>query len=149
VYDSKYGNTEKIARSIGSAIKDDVKVVNVSEVDSFELGSIDLLIVGSPTQGGRPTPAIKGFLSKISVNALRNVRIAAFDTRFSFAEKSIGIRIMGKVLGFAAGRIMEPLKSKGGNPAAEPEGFLVEGNEGPLKHGELERAAAWATKIMK
>jgi hypothetical protein len=29
-----------------------------------------------------------------------------------------------------------------------PEGFYVQGTEGPLKQGELERAASWARQII-
>jgi len=149
IYDSKYGNTEKIAESIGSGIKDDVRVIKVEEADPSVLEGIDMLIVGSPTQRGRPTTAIKEFLNSIPSKALKNVRIAAFDTRYAFGERGIGIRILGKMLGFAAGRIMGPLKSKGGNPIADPEGFLVGGEEGPFKDGELERAAVWAARIIE
>ncbi|MDJ1422499.1 MAG: hypothetical protein M5U10_11355 [Candidatus Methanoperedens sp.] len=41
----------------------------------------------------------------------------------------------------APGRIVDSLKGKGGHLIAPPEGFIVKGNEGPLKQGELERAA--------
>ena len=58
VYDSVYGNTEKIAKAIGDAIIDEVKVLRVGEVNISELKTFNLLIVGSPTQGGRPTPAM-------------------------------------------------------------------------------------------
>jgi hypothetical protein len=34
----------------------------------------------------------------------------------------------------------------GGRLVAPPEGFAVEGTEGPLKQGELERAAEWARR---
>jgi len=70
VYDSVYGNTEKIARSIGSAITGDVKVLRAAEVNPSELESVDLLIVGSPTHGGRQTPAIQDFLNKVIVNSI-------------------------------------------------------------------------------
>lgn len=61
IYDSVYGNTEKIARAIAGAMtpSDGVKVLRAGEADPLELESIDLLIVGSPTHGGRPTPAIQ------------------------------------------------------------------------------------------
>ncbi len=38
---------------------------------------------------------------------------------------------------------------KDGYLAAEPEGFIVEDSEGPLKKGELERAAIWAKGIVE
>jgi hypothetical protein len=40
-------------------------VVHVSQVHASELEAVDLLIVGSPTQGALPTKAIQGLLDKI------------------------------------------------------------------------------------
>jgi len=54
---------------------------------------------------------------------------------------------MVKLFGYAAEPIAKRLGRKGGELAVTPEGFLVEGTEGPLKEGELERAAAWAERI--
>jgi flavodoxin I len=139
VYDSVYGNTEKIAKAIGAAITGEVGVVGVGEVNSSELKTIDLLIVGSPTQGGRPTPPIKDFLDRIPEASLKGIKVAAFDTR-------IPTRWVG-IFGYAAGRIARSLKTKGGTLISSPEGFVVKGREGPLKEGELEHAASWAKEI--
>jgi len=141
VYDSVYGNTEKIAIAIGGAITGEVKVLRAGEAHPSELESIDLLIVGSPTQGGRPTPAIQDFLSKVPESAIRGISVAAFDTRFSTRWV--------KVFGYAEGKIADSLKEKGGILAASPEGFFVKGTQGPLKEGELERAADWAKGILE
>jgi len=141
VYDSAYGNTEKIARAIGGAITGEVKVLRPGEVNPSDLQSVDLLIVGSPTQGGRPTPAIQDFLNKIPEPAIKGVNVAAFDTRFS--TKLVGI------FGYAAGKIANSLKRKGGTLILSPEPFFVKGKEGPLKEGELERAADWAKRIVE
>jgi len=141
VYDSVYGNTEKIAKTIGGAIAGEVKVLRPGEVNPSDLGSIDLLVVGSPTQGGKATPAIKEFLSKIAANALKNVSVASFDTRY-------GTRLV-RLFGYADGRIADILKEKGGRLAVPPEGFIVKGQKGPLKEGELERAALWGKEIVK
>ncbi len=141
VYDSVYGNTEKIARAVGDAITGEVKILRVSEVDTSEIKTFNLLIVGSPTHGGRPTPAIQDFLKKISEIAIGNMHVAAFDTRLT-------TRFVG-VFGYAAKRIADSLKKNGGTLIASPEGFSVEGKEGPLKEGELDRAARWAKEIAK
>jgi flavodoxin len=141
VYDSVYGNTEKIAKAIGDAINGEVKVLRVSEANSSELKTINLLIVGSPTQGGRPTPAIQEFLNKILGPSLQGINVAVFDTRFS--TRWVGI------FGYAAGKIAGTLKGKGGTLVASPEGFFVKGTKGPLKEGELERAAGWAKGILE
>jgi len=143
VYDSVHGNTEKIAMAVAGAITDEVKVLRVNEVNPAELESIGLLIVGSPVHAGRPTPAVKEFLSRIPSNALKNVGVTSFDTRFSEKDRGIGVRILLKILGYAAGRIAGRLEGKGGHLTTPPEGFIVEDTEGPLKEGELERAASW------
>lgn len=46
----------------------------------------------------------------------------------------------------AAGPIAKRFVKKGGDLAVPPEGFFVAGTEGPLKEGELERAADWASE---
>jgi flavodoxin len=143
VYDSVYGNTEKIARAIAGALtpSGEVKVLRAGEVNPSGLESVDLLVVGSPTQGGRPTPAIQDFLNQVPERTIKGVNVAAFDTRFS--TKLVAI------FGYAAGKIAGSLKTKGGTLILSPEAFFVKGKEGPLKEGELERAAAWAKGILE
>ena len=139
IYDSQFGNTEQIAKAIGGGIEGEVKVVRFGDVKAAELGSYDLLIVGSPTQGGRYTMSMKGFLDTIPSDSLKNVRVAAFDTRLKTK--------LVKIFGYAATRIADTLKIKGGNLVAPAEGFLVKGAKGHILDGELERAAAWAKDI--
>lgn len=143
VYDSVYGNTEKIARAIGEAItpSGEVKVLRAGEMSTSELASLDLLIVGSPVHGGRPTPAVQDFLSKMAGQSLKDIKVAAFDTRATSK--------FAKMFGNAAGRIAGQLTKKGGVLIVPPEGFFVTGTKGPLKEGELERAAAWAKGILE
>jgi flavodoxin I len=136
VYDSLYGNTEKIAKAIGGAISGgEVRVLRAGEVGPQEMDNISLLVVGAPTQGGRATPAIRDFLDRVSKAEINGLDAAAFDTRH--------VSAMTKIFGYAAGRIAGDLKKKGAHLIAEPEGFFVTGTKGPLKEGELERAAAW------
>lgn len=142
VYDSVYGNTEKIARAIAEAItpSGEVKVLRAGEANPSELESTDLLIVGSPTHGGRPTPAVQEFLNKVT-KLPQAINIAAFDTRSQTK--------LVKIFGYAAGRIAGNLERKGGALIASPEGFFVTGTKGPLKEGELERATGWVKGILE
>ena len=141
VYDSVHGNTEKIARAIGDAIAGEVEVHHAGEVNISELDTFDLIIVGSPTHGGRPTPAVREFLKNAPTPAIKGTNVAAFDTRLP--AKWV------RIFGYAAGRIGDSLKRKGGNLVVPPEPFFVEGTEGPLKEGELKRAAGWVEEIVK
>jgi flavodoxin I len=140
VYDSVYGNTEEIARAIGGAISGDVEVLRAGEASPSALESVDFLIVGSPTQGGRATQPVRDFLNQVSTSSIKGIDVAAFDTRIS-------TRWVG-VFGYAAGRIASSLKGKGGNLILPPEGFFVKGTQGPLKEGEPERAAGWAKELV-
>ncbi len=59
VYDTLYGNTEKIARAIAGAVAppDTVRIIRAGEAGPADLEGVGLLFVGSPTQGGRrPRP---------------------------------------------------------------------------------------------
>lgn len=138
VYDSVYGSTEKIARAIGSAINGEVKVLRVGEAKPADVDALDLLVIGSPTQGGRPTQAMQDFLTKIDA---KGISVASFDTRMT--AKWV------KIFGYAAGKIADSLKKKGGNLVASAEAFYVTGGKGPLKEGELERAASWGKELEK
>jgi flavodoxin len=140
VYDSAYGNTEKIAQAIGAAIGDDVPVVRVEQADLSKLETADLLIAGAPTYGGRPREPMQNWLKQIGSGALEGRNVAAFDTRLAWRWV--------RLFGFAAGRIASSLEAKGGKLAMPGEGFIVDGGPGPLKEGELERAAEWAKEVV-
>jgi flavodoxin len=153
VYDSFFGNTERIAQAIGSALgrPEDVGILRVADVKPEQLAGLKLLIVGSPTRAFRPSPAIKKFLKSIPKNGLKGVKVAAFDTRITDEEIDSAIfilRILVNIFGYAAKPISDRLVKKAGQLIAAPEGFFVQGTEGPLKEGELERASAWAREIL-
>ena len=138
IYDSMYGNTEQIAKAIAGAIAGEVKLLRVGEVKFSELESTSLLIIGSPTQVGSPTKVTQEFLNRLP--SIKGIGVAAFDTRL--ATKLVGI------FGYAAGKIAGKLKENGGNLISPPEAFFVKGRTGPLKDGELERAATWAKTLL-
>jgi flavodoxin len=153
VYDSAYGNTEQIAQAIGGALgaSADVETCRVGDAQPGQLAAVDLLVVGSPTQKFRPTSATANLLKAIPSNGLRNIKVAAFDTRIT-EEEIEKVRILPyfvKVFGYAAQPIADRLEKKGGELAVPPEGFYVGGTEGPLLEGELERAADWARQILQ
>ena len=139
VYDSLYGNTQTIAQAIGDALPGEVKIQQAGEVNASELGTYDLIIVGAPTHGARPSDAVKDLLEQVQAPALKGTQVAAFDTRL--AAK------LARLLGFAAPKTAKSLQKKGGTLVGTAEGFLVTGGKGPLKEGEVERAATWAKGI--
>jgi flavodoxin len=141
VYDSGYGNTEKIAQAIGNTIGGDVKTIRIGAVNPEDLNAIDLLVIGSPTLGGRATPAMQEFLKKLPDSIIKEKNVAVFDTRMT--SKMVGI------FGYAAGKLADSLKKRGASLISSPEGFFVTTGKGPLKEGELERAVSWAQQLLK
>jgi hypothetical protein len=58
------------------------------------------------------------------------------------------LRFMAHRFGIAASKIQKQLIAKGGEELGEPAWFLVDGMEGPLHEGELDRAKEWAKKLI-
>lgn len=152
VYDSVFGNTEKIAKAIGDSLvsQKNVVVLSVNNIKPEDLKGVTNLFVGSPTRGFKPTMPIVKFLINIPANGLKGVNVAAFDTRVNAVD--VNSKVLNgfvKIFGYAAKPIADKLLKKGGNLIIPPEGFYVKGSEGPLKEGELERAADWAKSAIK
>jgi flavodoxin len=145
IYDSVFGNTEMVAKAIAAALG--AQAIPASQADTGQLRGLDLLVIGSPTRGFRPTEGIAKLLNSLPKNHLAGVRVAAFDTRIVLETiDSKALRFLVDKGGYAASTIAKTLEKKGGRLAAPPEGFFVTGEQGPLKDGELERAAAWAAQ---
>jgi flavodoxin I len=140
VYDSLYGNTKMIAQTIGEALSGEVEVLHVSETKASGLQAYELLVVGAPTHGAKPSPDVQAFLDQIQARALEGVKVAGFDTRMT--------NRLILLFGTAAPKIAKALQEKGGTLVGKPEGFYVQGGKGPLKEGEVERAAAWARGLV-
>jgi flavodoxin len=156
IYDSLYGNTEKVAFAIGDGLggglgaSGSVQVLPVGQAHVDQLAGWDLLIVGGPTHGSHPSPPMREFLDHIPEGALSGVQAAAFDTRTDMDTLNGAMRWFGKFLdrlGYAAPKISASLQAKGGQVVRQPEGFIVKGTEGPLEEGELERATGWGRQI--
>ena len=141
VYDSQFENTARIARSIASTLSEfgQARAVRVDQVHPSQLRGVDMLILGCPTQGFRPTLAMQSFLGDISHETLDGIAVACFDTRFRGALWKSS----------AAPRIARQLRAMGVEPVVPPESFFVKAmkKEGPLLPGEVERAASWAWGI--
>jgi flavodoxin len=142
IYESEYGNTEKIARAIAEAlgVHGEARVRPVSAITSLSAQERpDVLAVGAPTQRHGLPPTVKELLDKTPEGGLAGVRALAFDTRYERARW---------ITGSAAKGIGKQLHHLGCKLLADPESFFVEGSEGPLEPGEEDRARAWAARAL-
>jgi flavodoxin len=143
VYDTKFGNTAKIAQAIsrGAGTRGGVRVLNTAEAAQPLTERPDLLILGGPTQKRGPSPALRGFVDALPAS-LRGVPAATFDTRYRGATW---------LMGSAAAEAAKRLGKAGSRLAAPPESFFI-ARGGPLEGqgleaGELERAEAWGRAV--
>ena len=138
VYDSNYGNTLAVAEVIAGALSGvSARLVPAQHFVPGILAPGDLLVVGSPINGWQPTARMRNALAGLPSNALQGVGAAAFDTRVKLF-----------IHGDAARKISRALQSLGARIISTPMGFYVEGRDGPMADGELERAAAWAATLL-
>lgn len=148
LYDSQYGNTQKVAQAIRDAVPGKAELRHMADVEAAALETCDLLFIGSPTQAASYTKGMKAFLEQIDPSALKGRKVATFDTRFpveAFPNKFLGR--LAHLMGFAAPKLARNLKRGGAVILGKPGDFFVTTVEGPLKEGELERARAWAADI--
>jgi flavodoxin len=141
VYDSKWGNTEKIAKAIAAGIGGDCKVARVGTSDAKRDDNVDLIVLGSPILGGRPSESIQQYINGISSAFAGRLKVATFDTRL--------LMKFAKLFGYASVRMAKELKGKGCTVVSEAQGYIVEGRSGPLASGEVERAMQWGKALSK
>jgi flavorubredoxin len=132
VYDSVYGNTEKVAKALAAGLESegvDVDIVKVDSVKFDELGRVDLLCVGSPVHAWSASKPMKEFLERLkSVEGLAGKKAFAFDTKMS----------KGRFAGSAGGKIEKKLKDLGLTIAKHSESAIVKGWKGPLEESAEE-----------
>jgi flavodoxin len=136
IFDSRYGNTEKIARSFEEGLKRSgiaTVCINSNEVSRESLKEYDLIAVGAPTEWLMASKPMKRFLENLKGVDLSGKFGFAFDTK-------LGRRLSGS----AAKSIEKELKNLGLNLIAQHESAIVFGTGSSmssmtLKGGEENR----------
>jgi flavodoxin len=141
IYDSEFGTTRALAEAIAEEARRSgaVQLINVRVEPRDVPAHVDLVFVGGPTQVHGVSPALRTYLDRLPSHALDRVPVATFDTRVH------GPRLL---TGAASSGIARRLTRRGGHLVQRPESFVVDGREGPLAVGELERARSWAQSIV-
>jgi len=141
VYESKFGNTQKVAKVIAKGLGSHglARIVSVEDPYALALDAVDLLVIGGPTQAHGMSPAMRVYLEALISRAPAGMRAAIFDTR---------LKGPGFLWGSAAKAIADQLRKAGFVLGAPAESFLVEGMKEPrLVDGEEQSAQAWAVEI--
>lgn len=159
IYESMFGNSEKIARAIVDGLRSrnyEAAAVDVRWADPIDSLHVDLLVIGAPTHAfslSRPstradavrqgasashgTTGLREWLGALRPDGTRPP-FAVFDTR------------VAKVRRFPtnAGRTAAKLVRRRGFYVLDGiQGFLVNDVRGPLIAGEVERALQWGQSL--
>jgi len=144
LYDSKFGNTERIAETIALAFQEAVptRLAAIEDVPDLAeaIADIDVLVIGGPTQMHGVSAGLRHLVESLGDESLKGIRTAAFDTRLH------GMKV---VTGSAAVRLGRLLRRRGAWLVVPPASFIVEAREGPLQQGEVDHANAWAAEVLR
>ena len=158
VHESLFGNTKAAAEAITRGLSrgnqsNEVGLMSSDEAPGVIPEDVSLLIVGGPThafsmtrESTRKDAETKGAVEHVR----RGIRewIEAVVPRPELPVITFDTRVKVKLLpGSAAKSAVKALRSRGFRRAAQGETFWVEGTDGPLKDGELERAEAWGQEL--
>ncbi|MGD2141940.1 MAG: flavodoxin domain-containing protein [Candidatus Bathyarchaeota archaeon] len=135
VYDSNFGNTEKIARALSYGLEEkgvEIDCLRIEKVDVERLSAYDFIAVGGPTQILRTSKPMRIFLKKLRTVDLVGKKGFSFDTRYKsrmngrhwLLLENSAARVIEGVLKYKKVKIVRPRCSA-----------LVEGRKGPLHDG--------------
>ncbi len=149
IYDSNFGNTEKIARALADGLEKKVMEIDclrIDEVDVEELTEYDFIALGGPTHILRTSKSMKAFLETLKTVDLRGLKGFSFDTRNESRMNSENWLLLEN----SAARVIEGvLKSSKVDIVETRHSALVEGREGPLHDGMVEMFTQIGTEIAK
>ena len=143
VYDTKYGNTKKVAELIAEGINsvegNEITINNVKDVDLNKENSYDMILIGSPNHVGSHTKSVKKFINKLSEALLKINSFAVFDTYLSKDfEKTV------KKMEKQISERMPDLKK-----AAPGLSIKVEGIKGPITEIDLPKCKEFGINLIK
>ena len=138
IFDTRYGNTEKIAKSLETGLKQagiQTLCANAKDVDVDSLKQYELICVGAPTEAFSASKPMKEFLGKLKSIDLSGKHGFAFDTKLD-----------SRLSGSAAKHIEKELNSLGLQIIAPRESAMVSSSKergaiagARLKEGEEKR----------
>ena len=139
LYDSRYGNTERIAKAICNGMKevgfDEVIAQSGGRTTPDELRDSEVWIFGSPTHKGRTSGNFKKLFKWMRKELVLDRIGVAFETRLEGSD------------GGAASMIESVMKECGVTIIHEAESFVLEDKTGPLAQGEESRAISLGRKL--
>lgn len=158
IYETMFGNTAAIARAIGDGLSSHarVTVTDVADAPVEVPPQVDVVVVGGPThafsmsrvstrQGAVQRGAAGTDLGGGIREWLEGLPKGGHPQTFAGFDTRVDVPLIPGAASRSATRAARKL----GFTVTEPESFLVEGYEGPIVSGELERAHAWGEQLAR
>ncbi len=145
LYDSFFGNTEQVAKMIHANLPEGSAIHSIKE--HTDVSDYDLVFLGSPTRGFRPTKDVLDFLNNVEIK--KDQWFAFFDTRMDASVvKPFFLPWLMKWFGYATNALeIAAVKRSIGNII--PSGaFYVSDSEGPLYDTTAQAVQEWTTMIL-
>jgi len=141
IYDSKFGNTEKIAKALSEGMKKegvDVDCLRIDSVDLDKLAEYEILAIGAPTHALGISKPMKEFLKKLENVNLQGKKAFAFDTRLKSRFAGSAAKGIEKQLKKLHMKIIKPYASA-----------IVKGAQGPLEEDAEKKFNQIGSEIAK
>ena len=141
IYYSKFGHTHQVSESIAAAFltNGSVKLTEAMDLTADDFRDIDLMVMGCPTHKMNMPEDLKPLCKQLPRKCMQGKNCAVFDTSYEMSA------FLNRFT--ASKKLKSKLRKLGGKIVVNPETFIVEGRKGPLRAGELERAAEWGNLI--
>ncbi|AEF40996.1 hypothetical protein AS9A_2549 [Hoyosella subflava DQS3-9A1] len=158
VYESMFGNTRAIAEAIGEGVAEhsDVTVLNLDDITEGALADVDLVVAGGPTHTfgmSRPQTRLDA-ANRQPYLVTQRVSLRDWLPTLADREAVVDVAVFCTkaaaprwLPGSAAHSAARALKHRHIGLAAKPVVFHVEGMQGPLVPGELDRARDWGAEL--
>ncbi|MHA2037772.1 MAG: flavodoxin family protein [Promethearchaeota archaeon] len=143
IYDTKHGNTKKVAELIGEGLKsveeNTITYLNVEEFDPNKEENYDLILIGTPNHYGKPTKPIKKFIEDLPNSSLKVNSFSVFDT-YMFKDYEKTVKKMEKKIN----ELMPSLDN-----ASPGLSIRVAKTKGPILDEELPKCKDFGIKLAK
>jgi len=155
VYESHWGNTEAVARAIAAGIGQGATALTTDEAAGPAIAGAEMIVAGAPVMAfGLPGDRALAELEKTADTAQRPPDLSHPSLRTWLAGLPAGrgvaaafeTRIWWSPRG-ATGTIERELAKAGYRPIAKGQRFVVAGQYGPLREGELDKARQWGREL--
>ncbi len=142
LYDSKYGNTKRVAETIAVELQQvdgtEATVTDLKRFDVDDIANYDWILLGGPTHFGGPTRLVKKFIDTLGKRNMNGKSVAFFDTYlgedFEKGVRKMEDQMRGTVPGLK-------LLTHGLS-------IRVEGMKGPIVEGELVKCKDFVKQLM-